>query len=696
MLWLLAGLACRPADCDSGYADQDGDGFGAGPLQDCVAGDSLSLVQGDCDDHDPEVHPGAQEAPADGTDSDCDGLELCYVDQDGDGHGIDLLWESEQLDCASLGVPDCDDADPHTYPSAEEIPGNATDNDCDGFELCYEDQDGDGVGSSLTRESPRLDCSLNGQVSITGDCEDSDPAVHPFAGEVPVDGVDGNCDGLELCYLDQDGDDWAGTETHLSESISCSGPKDGLYRYDCDDSEPLVNPGLSEVCGDGLDNDCSGEYAECGPYGALFMTGADLLLFGERGQSAGIHLLADDFSGDGQIDLLIGSRGESEAGAAYLHVGPLRTSAFVESDADQALWASNTVGLLGRPSASGDLNDDGQTDLVLYGYNPPYADAYGDGSVYLLFGPLTSSKAADTHAGHDWWSDGSSAARHGSALLIDDLDNDGVQDLLVGAHGDSSSSYLGGAVYLYLGPMSAPNTSSGGEAALTWTGDTEDAVGDSLASGDLNGDGIEDLVVGASKDTSQNGSVFVLYGPPTQGSLKLVADLQLNGSGSEEAGAELLIADWNGDGNPELAVGAPAYSLNTGRVYILDSLSAGAIGSVASATLTGAGTESSAGTAMSTGCDVNGDGSPDLVLGSRSLTKAGRATLILGDSWSGALDVEVISSTQVRDSSDARDVGQAVLCMPDSNGDGFGELVVAAPEALGGSGIVSLWFGGGH
>ena len=633
MLWLLAGLGCGPAVCEVGpwYADQDGDGFGAGPLQECMAGGSQSQVEGDCDDDDPEVHPGAQEAPADGIDSDCDGLELCYVDQDGDGHGIDLLWESEQLDCPPLGTPDCDDADPSTHPAAAETPGNGVDNDCDGLELCYEDLDGDGVGSELTTGSARLDCRQNGMVSITGDCEDDNAQVHPFASESPADGLDGDCDGLELCYLDQDEDDWAGQETHLSESISCTGPLDGALRYDCDDSEPLVNPGMTEICGDGLDNDCSKEYRDCGPYGTLFTGDGDLLFFGTLGQAVGVHLLADDFSGDGQVDLLIGSKGESEAGAAYLHLGPLSASADAEADASAVLWGSNSVGLLGRPSASGDLNDDGQADLVLYGYNPPYKDAYGDGSVYLLFGPVTTSRAADTHQGHDWWSDGTSGARHGSALLIADLDGDGVKDLIAGAPTDSSASYRGGSVSMFLGPISAPGSSSGGEATLRWTGDTEDGIGGSLAGGDLNGDGIEDLVVGAPEDSSGSGSVFVLYGPPTQGSLKLVADLQIYGSGGEEAAAELLIADWSGDGHSELAVGAPGYATDTGRVYVLTSLSAGAIGGVASSTLTGPGPDSGIGAAMSTGCDVNGDGSPDLVIGSQSATKAGTASLVLGD-----------------------------------------------------------------
>jgi hypothetical protein len=113
---------------------------------------------------------------------------------------------------------------------------------------CVVDADGDGYDSSV-------------------DCDDLDDMVNPGATEVPGDGVDQNCDGVELCFVDADGDGFrpnAGA-TVTSADLDCDDPGEagaGDPVGDCNDAAPGVHPGAPEVCNDLVDNDCD-NLADC-------------------------------------------------------------------------------------------------------------------------------------------------------------------------------------------------------------------------------------------------------------------------------------------------------------------------------------------------------------------------------------------------------------------------------------------------
>ena len=157
--------------------DADGDGFG-------------STV--DCDDDDATVYPGADEL-CDGLDNDCnaqvDEGAVGFVDEDGDGFG------AGEEQCSEVGVAaldgDCDDDDPLVNPAALEV-CDGFDNDCDGEAdeglVGFLDEDGDGFG--VGEEQCVDDAAV---ASVDGDCDDADPAMHPFNDEV-FDGLDNDCD----------------------------------------------------------------------------------------------------------------------------------------------------------------------------------------------------------------------------------------------------------------------------------------------------------------------------------------------------------------------------------------------------------------------------------------------------------------------------------------------------------------------
>jgi len=270
------------SDCDGTeicYADADADSYTLGTISssdiDCEGtGEATTAsASSDCDDSDGTVYPGATELVGDEVDSDCDTTELCYADADDDGF-TDGTVDSTDSDCSDSGEAtaasdeaDCDDTDATVNPTAVEVVGNGTDDDCDGTAACWHDEDNDGyIDGATTTLSFDDDCVDPGEApegTPTGECNDRDPTIHPGATETVGDGIDSDCDGTEMCLPDADGDGFAelGGTAVLSIDPDCDdfGEADlGAPQTDCDDTSDAVRPGASEWC-DGLDNDCDGE-----------------------------------------------------------------------------------------------------------------------------------------------------------------------------------------------------------------------------------------------------------------------------------------------------------------------------------------------------------------------------------------------------------------------------------------------------
>ncbi|MBZ0118573.1 MAG: putative metal-binding motif-containing protein, partial [Sandaracinaceae bacterium] len=235
----------------------------------------------DCNDANASARPGGTEVVGDGVDQDCDGGEICYLDNDDDGYrppgGATL--PSTDIDCTDARearsidpTTDCNDSAGAIRPGATEIAGDEIDQDCNGGETCYADADNDGYrpNSTATRPSSDTDCRDSGEAvsgDATGDCDDSNAAVRPGATEMTGDGVDQDCDGRETCYADADNDGYRpnGTATVASADPDCDDPgeaRSGEPTTDCCDTDGNAFPG-STYFGTTTRTGCTGYDYNC-------------------------------------------------------------------------------------------------------------------------------------------------------------------------------------------------------------------------------------------------------------------------------------------------------------------------------------------------------------------------------------------------------------------------------------------------
>ncbi len=313
---------------------EGGGGDGSGNTGDVVDEDGDGYTAAvDCDDTNAEVHPTADEL-CDGIDNDCDG-EIdpdssvdavdWYPDADLDGHGDSASPNRSCVvpDDALLVAGDCDDTNPAINEGAtEECDG--IDNDCDGLvdaeddnippgflTTYYADTDDDGFGNL---DEAVEDCFLpSGYVEDFTDCNDLEATVNPEATEV-CDDLDNDCDGLvddeddslDLStirdfYADADLDGYGGMEGGTVSA--CSTPEGySASNDDCNDLDPVINPGATEVCDEfDVDENCSGTADDADPTvdtstATAWYTDNDADGYGDVGAAAA--LFCDDPSSD--------------------------------------------------------------------------------------------------------------------------------------------------------------------------------------------------------------------------------------------------------------------------------------------------------------------------------------------------------------------------------------------------------------
>ena len=605
-------------------ADRDGYGDISSAMYACSGyePDGYILQVGDCDDVSPNNHPDAEEF-CDGEDNNCNGIvdeptasdaTIWYEDADGDGYGsmIVSVPDCEQPPGYVDDNTDCNDTEATAYVGAIEY-CNGYDDNCDGTvdentaidaALYYPDSDGDQYGA-IVNGTPFC-YAQSGYVTNSTDCNDTLSTINPAADEV-CNNLDDDCDGgiddadpdnmplqQQVYYVDADGDQYGDSSQVVQ---SCPDYINGVAEIpigltdnglDCDDTSDdldgdgvldgfIINPSADELCTEFIDENCDGlpmvgaidtptYYADFDfdgygnashpvqvcqqPYGyVLYETGdkfdcddtdpdtrptaldsssstyaEDLLAEEscngkldrcENDPSGGLNLLSDeiDDDGDGFVDCVL--------------------------DVDPSQWADVSVTV---PIVGGEDCDD--NNVLFYPEKSWYYDNDGDGWGNINIVEMTCQQPSGYVDQTEDCNDSSAFTFPGAAPLTDpvacltDIDGDGESDRLwdlCDQYQDTDSARL----------------------EISVSNDAENVV----KAGDVDGDGIDDvLMVANSTSYSNSGKVYLFLGATLQsGSISYDYRFTHNVNGILDLGVTMSTAgDVDGDGLDDLLIGSIA------------------------------------------------------------------------------------------------------------------------------------------
>ena len=343
-----------------------------------------------------------------------------------------------------------------------------------------------------------------------------------------------------------------------------------------------------------------------------------LLTFRETGPQTGLAVAAGDLNGDGRDDLILGApeadgplQGATASGWVYVVFGreqfPKKLD--LKEAGNLSLWAGRSAGRnrFGQTMITADLNGDGLSDVIIGAphasprlsrdHDPTSRVKAHAGSVFVLYGRRDWGEGSQLSESLDL-SQRADVIIHGAregdltgfALAAGDVNGDHRQDLLIGApggRGDGESGRQAGLTYIIHGRSHFPHVLhlsetwnsrlhgiDGSGTRLTLTQNRPDRAGSSLATGDVNGDGIDDVVIGApfgdgwSNELEDAGECYIVFGDtvlPRELALGSQVDAIIYGTEPfARSGRVVAIGDMNHDGVGDVVIGSSVRSRQAG------------------------------------------------------------------------------------------------------------------------------------
>ncbi|MEB3231650.1 MAG: hypothetical protein VKJ64_11625 [Leptolyngbyaceae bacterium] len=457
----------------------------------------------------------------------------------------------------------------------------------------------------------------------------------------------------------------------------------------------------------------------------FILTGID-----DLDRSGGSVSSAGDINNDGIADLMIGAIGaDSEAGEIYVVFGStIFSTKFDLDDLDGSngfmINGADSNDLAGTSiSDAGDFNNDGIADIII---GAPDADV-SDNTDGLISVPILKSNLGETYIVFGSSSsfddaldleelDGDDGFRlkgvdeedlSGSAVSnIGDINNDGIDDVLIGAP-DATSSDAGESYVVFGSSSSFDDTVDlqdlDGEDGFVIIGeDSDDLLGSSVSGGgDINGDGIADFIIGAPGADNGAGATYVIFGSSSDFDQSLDLDnlasdegFVIEGIDKDDASGTSVssIGDFNGDNIDDLIIGAPNANNGTGETYVIwgstedfgSSLELSSLDGTAGFTIRGINDTDFSGGKVSGAGDINGDGLNDIVIGAALANDGvGEAYVVFGsqDNFYDLLELSDLDGDNgfLINGIDTADlVGSSVSGAGDVNGDGVDDLIIGA------------------